>query len=158
MSVTNAVKSAMLTDDQVGALYGYTTNEGYTALNPALRGQTPLTPELEAFAAHAKDGLSKLPPNKGLSYRGINSLPEEILAKNQPGNIVSDGAFMSTSSNEPFQGNILIKVNGASGRDVAFLSEYPLEAEVLYPPDTQFKVIERIDDGGNITLTYKEFL
>ncbi|MDQ0018550.1 PAAR domain-containing protein [[Curtobacterium] plantarum] len=154
----NAVKSAMLTDDQVGALYGYTTNEGYTALNPALRGQTPLTPELEAFAAHAKDGLSKLPPYKGLSYRGINSLPEEVLAKNQPGNIVSDGAFMSTSSNEPFQGNILIKVNGASGRDVAFLSEYPLEAEVLYPPDTQFKVIERIDDGGNITLTYKEFL
>ena len=152
------MKSAMLTDDQVGALYGYTTNEGYTALNPALRGQTPLTPELEAFAAHAKDGLSKLPPYKGLSYRGINSLPEEVLAKNQPGNIVSDGAFMSTSSNEPFQGNILIKVNGASGRDVAFLSEYPLEAEVLYPPDTQFKVIERIDDGGNITLTYKGFL
>ncbi|MEB5704253.1 PAAR domain-containing protein [Pantoea anthophila] len=150
--------AGLLSDDQIGAIYGYTTNEGYTALNPALRGQTPLTPELEAFASHARDGLLKLPAYKGTTFRGISSLPEDVLAINQPGRLVSDGAFMSTSSGEPFGGNVLIKVDGTSGRDISFLSEYPNEAEVLYPPGTKFEVINRVDDGVNTQLHYKEVL
>ncbi|MDO6410132.1 ADP-ribosyltransferase domain-containing protein [Pantoea phytobeneficialis] len=152
----NPKLSEKLSDDQIGALYGYTTNEGYTALNPALRGQTSLTPELEAFASHATDGLSQLPAYEGSSFRGISSLPEDVLANNQIGNVVSDGAFMSTSSGEPFSGNILIKVDGVSGRDISFLSEYPHEAEVLYPPGTQFNVVNRVDGSGKTLLGYKE--
>lgn len=34
---------------------------------------------------------------------------------------------------------IFFKVKGRSGRDMSIVSEYP-EAEILYPPDTQFKV------------------
>lgn len=155
-AINDPEMSRVLSDDQIGALYGYTTNEGYMALNPALRGQTVLTPELEAFAGHATSGLSRLPAYEGTSFRGVSSLPEEVLANNHPGNVVSDGAFMSTSSGEPFGGNINMKIKGVSGRDISFLSEYPNEAEVLYPPGVKFKVINRVDNGSKIILDYKE--
>lgn len=145
-----------LSDDEIGALYGYTTNEGYTSLNPALRGQTVLTPELNAFAGHAANGLSKLPLYDGATSRGISSLPEEILSLNQKGNIVSDGAFMSTSSADPFAGNINIVVKGTSGKDISFLSQYNHEAEVLYPPGTKFEVMQRVEQNGKIHLSYEE--
>lgn len=103
-------------------------------------------------------GLLILPAYEGTTFRGISSLPEDVLANNQPGRLVSDGAFMSTSSGEPFGGNVLIKVDGTSGRDISFLSEYPNEAEVLYPPGTKFEVINRVDDGVNTQLHYKEVL
>ncbi|MFU9137171.1 ADP-ribosyltransferase [Erwinia tasmaniensis] len=145
-----------LSDDQLGALYGYTTNEGYTALNPALRGQTLLTPELEAFAGHATDGLNNLPSYEGITSRGVSSLPESILDLNQQGNIVSDGAFMSTSSSQPFSGNINMTVKGSSGKDISFLSQYNHEAEVLYPPGTKFEVMGRVEQNGRIELMYEE--
>jgi uncharacterized Zn-binding protein involved in type VI secretion len=146
----------VLSDDQIGALYGYTTNEGYNAVNPVLRGGGELTPELEAFAGHATDGLSSLPKYVNVTSRGIDSLPESILNEYQTGNVISDGAFMSTSSKDPFGGNIQIEVKGTSGKDISFLSAYSNEAEVLYPPGTKFEVIERIEQNGKIRLKYEE--
>lgn len=147
--------SAKLSDDQIGALYGYTTNEGYMAINPALRQVTELTPELDAFVGHARDALNKLPAYNKATMRGISSLPESVLEHNQIGNIISDNAFMSTSAGQPFPGNITIIVKGKSGRDIAFVSDYP-EAEVLYPPGTKFEVTGRVDDNGKIFLNYEE--
>lgn len=145
-----------LSDDQIGALYGYTTNEGYSAINPALRGVTELTPNLEAFANHATAGLLKLPAYAGETSRGIAELPASVLNQNQIGNVVSDPAFMSTSATEPFAGNININIKGTSGKDINFLSQYPNEAEVLYPPGTKFKVVNRIDADGQVFLNYEE--
>ena len=147
--------SAKLSDDQIGALYGYTTNEGYMAINPALRKGTELTPELDAFAGHATDALKQLPVYDKATIRGISSLPESVLEQNQIGNIISDRAFMSTSADQPFPGNINIIVKGTSGRDIAFVSDYP-EAEVLYPPGAKFEVMDRVDDNGKIFLNYEE--
>ncbi|MDH2068765.1 PAAR domain-containing protein [Pantoea sp. GD03673] len=160
---SNAIKndietSKVLTDDQIGALYGYTTNEGYSAINPALRGTAELTPQLEAFAAHATEGLQRLPAYTAETKRGIFSLPESVLNKNQIGNVVSDAGFMSTSAKEPFMGSISINVKGVSGKDISFLSEFPNEAEVLYPPGTKFKVIDRVDSDGKVILNYEEVL
>ncbi|ORM70496.1 PAAR domain-containing protein [Pantoea rwandensis] len=157
----NALKNAPkllknLSDDQIGALYGYTTNEGYSAINPALRGTTELTPNLEAFADHATEGLLKLPAYAGETSRGISELPSSVLNQNQIGNVVSDPAFMSTSAKEPFSGNININIKGTSGKDINFLSQYPNEAEVLYPPGTKFKVVNRVDVDGQIFLNYEE--
>lgn len=71
-------------------------------VNNALRGQTELTPEIQAFADHATSALDKLPSYEGLTYRGA-TLPENVLMENQVGSIVSDPAFMSTDQKVPFQ-------------------------------------------------------
>ena len=68
---------------------------------------------------------------------------------------MADNAFMSTSAGQPFPGNVTIIVKGKSGRDIAFVSDYP-EAEVLYPPGTKFEVTGRVDDNGKIFLNYEE--
>lgn len=151
----NPELSALLTDDQIGAIYGYTTNEGYSLLNPALRGQQILTPELEAFAWHTTDGLNQLPAFVGRTYRGVD-LPVDVLEKNQVGNIVFDRAFMSTSENNPFNGNVSIKIDGLSGKPISFLSQYQTETEVLFPPSTKFEVISRTEQNGVTNLIYKE--
>jgi len=149
--------SALLSDDQVGALHGYTTEIGYKMINPALRGTKPLTPELESFANHAIEGLNKIPAFEGETFRGINSLPSEILNQYQPGNVVIDKAFMSTDVKEPFKGNIKLNIDGKSGRSIDFLSAFKTtETEVLYPPGTKFEVLSRIEDNGVTIIDLKE--
>ncbi|NQS85365.1 putative Zn-binding protein involved in type VI secretion [Pantoea allii] len=149
--------SKMLTDDQVGALYGYTTNDGYKMINPALRGSDVMTPELEAFAKHATDGLNKLPAFEAETFRGMPSLPESVLESYQTGNVVSDKAFMSTDILKPFDGAIKMNVDGYSGRDITFLSKYAgKESEVLFKPDTKFIVTNREDINGVTLIHLKE--
>ncbi|HFK7187865.1 TPA: ADP-ribosyltransferase domain-containing protein [Serratia odorifera] len=151
----NPELSSLLSDDQIGAIYGYTTNDGYSVINPALRGQRELTPEIEAFSHHITDGLSKLPSYNDTTYRGV-SFPAEILDQNQIGNKVFDPAFMSTSTDSPFSGNVHIKIDGQSGKPIEFLSQYPNENEVLFPPSTKFEVLGRTENNGITKIIYKE--
>lgn len=114
-----------------------------------------MTPQLQAFADHATEGLSKLPAFTGAeTFRGT-TLPTSVLANNQMGAVVSDSAFFSTSAEKAFSGPVQITTRGVSGRDISFLSDFP-EAEVLYPPGTQFEVLNRIDQGSVTHLLYKE--
>jgi hypothetical protein len=150
-------KSALLTDDQIGALHGYTTNEGYTWINPPLRGQSPLTPQMEAFVTHANEGLAKLPPfATGETYRGT-FLSSDVLSRMQVGLPTTDGAFLSTSAQEAkaFSGNVKMVIRGTSGRDISFLSGHP-EAEVLYAPGTRFQVLNKIESGPVTHLLFQE--
>lgn len=146
-----------LTDDQIAALHGYTRNEGYKMLNPALRGQVPMTPEIGAFAGHLDDGLNQLPPYKGVSYRG-SSPPADVLDQYQPGNIVSDAAPKSTAADpgKSFSGSLREEVLGESGRDISGFSKYD-EAEILFPRGTKFDVLERVDNpDGSVFVKVKE--
>lgn len=146
-----------LTDDQIGAIHGYTTDPGYKMINPALRGTKPLTPELEAFARHINEGLDKLPAYPDATYRGMNSLPDEVLSQYKPGNTVSDRAFVSSDVESAFKGPIQMKVEGYSGRQIDFLSEYSAtETEVLFKTNTQFEVISRSDEAGITQIHIKE--
>lgn len=63
---------------------------------------------------------------------------------------------MSTLASQPFGKNIKTLVEGRSGRDISFLSEYNLETEVLYPPGTKFEVMNRVEQNGKVSLHYKE--
>jgi hypothetical protein len=154
---TDPAKSRLLTDDQIGALHGYTLNEGYTWINPALRGLTPLNERMEAFVKHATEGLSKLPPYlESDTFRG-SSVPKQVLDNIRMGYSTSDAAFFSTSaqSAKAFDGEVRFLVSGSSGRDISFLSGHP-EAEVLYPPGTTFEVLNKIESGPLTHLRYKE--
>ncbi|WP_414157165.1 DUF6861 domain-containing protein [Pseudomonas sp. BNK-15] len=154
---TDPKRSAMLTDDQIGALHGYTTNEGYQWINPALRGQTPLSPQMEAFVAHANDGLAKLPSYVlGDTYRGT-TLPGDVLSRMQVGLPTSDAAFLSTSADPAlaFSGHVRMTVQGVTGKDISFLSGHK-EAEVLFGPGTRFNVVDRVDNGSVTQFILKE--
>lgn len=149
------VRSAMLTDDQIGALHGYTLNEGYSWINPALRGQVPMTEKMRAFATHITEGLQQLPAyTAGKTFRGT-SLPADVLDKIRMGGTTSDGAFMSTSAATGFIGDVQMQITGTSGRDISFLSAFP-EAEVLYPPGVQFQVLNRIEQGSTTHIAIQE--
>ncbi|MNG27947.1 hypothetical protein D3C84_1131310 [compost metagenome] len=73
------------------------------------------------------------------------------------GHPTSDGAFFSTSAEtgKAFSGNVRIVTRGTSGRDISFLSGHR-EAEVLYPPGTQFNVLNKIESGSVTHLLYQE--
>lgn len=154
---TDPKRSALLTDDQIGALHGYTTNEGYQWINPALRGQTPLSPQMEAFVTHANEGLAKLPSyTLGDTFRGT-TLPEDVMSRMQVGLPTSDAAFLSTSADRAlaFNGNVKMTLQGVTGKDISFLSGHR-EAEVLFGPGTRFNVVDRVDNGSVTQFILKE--
>ncbi|MEO0314944.1 MAG: hypothetical protein RI928_1400 [Pseudomonadota bacterium] len=129
--------------------------------------------DLAFLIANLVNGLKKLPPayrdtgsgapiNRGIG-RDVN-LPAEELAKFQEGKIVSSSMLTSTTSaleqmvegqwwsNNPHSLIIHQQLNG-NGRDIAAFSMYPHESEIIFLPDTKFKVTYRKDDtvmGGPV--------
>jgi hypothetical protein len=129
--------------------------------------------DLALLIANLVNGLKKLPPahrddgsgtpiNRGIG-RDVN-LPAEELAKFQEGKIVSSSMLTSTTSaleqmvegnwwsNNPHSLIIHQQLNG-NGRDIAAFSMYPHESEIIFLPDTKFKVTYRKDDvatGGPV--------
>jgi hypothetical protein len=146
--------SALLSDDQIGALFGYSTNDVYKEFNAALRSGTA-TPEVEAFAHHATEGLARLPQYAGGESRRGTDLPKEVLDRMQMGATETDKGFFSSSAKKPFDGNTQMLVRGVSGKDISFLTKWN-EAEILYPPGTSFKVLNRIESGSTTHLLLEE--
>jgi hypothetical protein len=141
---------ASLTDADRVALHDYTTNDGYMTMNPFLRNPDGYSAEeqaaIQARADRVSAGLAKLPPRPGTTYRGVN-FPDEVLQKYEPGTVVTEKAFTSTSTDPAvatgnFNGNALMLITGQSGHDIAPFSDYP-ESEILYDKGTQFQVIGR---------------
>jgi hypothetical protein len=95
--------------------------------------------------------LEKLPPHSGLVYRGTD-LPPEVLAQYQPGAVVTEDAFVSTSvdpavaRSPAFAGNVEFRIVSETGRDISSLSLISHEQEVLFPSGKQFYVITRTTD------------
>jgi hypothetical protein len=141
-----AKKLGSLSDEEVAAINFY-TRSAYKALNQRLRHN--LSPmqitreEIDVFSATnlLDDALAKLPAFEGVVYRGT-FLPYSIRANMQPGTIFSDHAFMSTSAIEDrvFGGNVNFIITSRSGRKIVDFSDYPAEAEVLFPAGTRFIV------------------
>lgn len=79
-------------------------------------------------------------------------LPPEALANYQPGTVVTESAFTSTSTNPAvaqsatFSGNTEFRIMSSSGRDVSSVSRYANEQEILFPPGTQFYITNRTVD------------
>jgi NAD:arginine ADP-ribosyltransferase len=98
------------------------------------------------------EALAKLPPHSGLVYRGTE-LPPEVLAQYQPGTVVIEDAFVSTSvdpavaRSPAFAGNVEFRIISETGRDISWLSMISHEQEVLFPSGMQFYVITRTTDS-----------
>jgi hypothetical protein len=141
--------AAPLTSEDLSALNNY-TGLGHEYLNDALRTGT-LDASQQARVDALNRALEKLPPHGGLVYRGTD-LPPEVLAQYQPGAVVTEDAFVSTSvdpavaRSPAFAGNVEFRIVSKTGRDISSLSLISHEQEVLFPSGKQFYVITRTTD------------
>ncbi len=138
-----------LAPGDLSALADYTVM-GHDDLNDALRNGT-VDASQQARVDALNLALEKLPPHSGLVYRGTD-LPPEVLAQYQPGAVVTEAAFVSTSvdpavaRSPAFAGNVEFRIVSATGRDISSLSLISHEQEVLFPSGMQFYVITRTTD------------
>jgi ADP-ribosyltransferase exoenzyme len=148
------------TAEQIGGLRLYTTS-GYKQVNNVLRGgeRGPGAfwddDEVKVVADLADQAMSHLPKYKGAVYRGAHLL-NSIVDKYQPGEVITEASFGSTSMkpevaakfsdgevDDPDKTKVTYIINSKNGRNIAPLSLYPEEEEVLMRPSTSFKVLER---------------
>lgn len=148
------------TEDLV-ALRGYTDDvinpatglRDYQAMNNALRSGDPTQlAQFDAYIRCATSALNQLPPSAGTVFRGTN-LPPSVVNNYTPGQIVTERAFTSTSSDaaQSFPGDTQFVINSTNGRRVDGVSAIPSESEVLFPPGTQFEVLDvRVDPATGV--------
>ncbi|GLE57220.1 hypothetical protein NJBCHELONAE_25280 [Mycobacteroides chelonae] len=138
-------EASRLDPDDLLALADY-TGDGFRDLNSALRSGA-LDASQQARVDAIKGALEKLPRHEGPVARGTD-LPPEVLARYQPGKNVVEDAFTSTSKDPSatFPGNTYFEIVSKNGRSVDGLSQYPHEAEVLFPPGTAFSVLSKVVD------------
>ncbi|HEX5811697.1 MAG TPA: ADP-ribosyltransferase, partial [Pseudonocardia sp.] len=118
---------------------------GFRTINPALRGQTPLTPEIQADADDVSSVLAKLPPTPGTVYRGT-TLSDDELARYQPGERVIEPGFTASSLDptRAFGGNVTFTIDSVNGKYVApYAGTFAGQQEVLFDKNSQFEVLSR---------------
>ncbi|MGO9153601.1 ADP-ribosyltransferase [Mycobacterium sp.] len=138
-----------LTWDDRLALADY-TGSGYEDLNRALRSDA-LDASHHARIDALNNALEKLPAYQGPVIRGTN-LPPEVLDQYRPGEIITEDAFLSTTTNTAvarsptFAGNVEFRILSSTGRDISSLSMFPGEQEILFPPGTRFYIVSKVLD------------
>lgn len=135
--------------DDLSAMDDY-TGLGYRDLNDALRGNAVEASQLARIEA-IKTALQKLPPYHGPVVRGTD-LPPEVLAQYRPGEVITEKAFLSTSTNPAvarstaFSGNVEFRIFSKTGRDISSVSLFPGEREILFAPGSHFYVAGKTID------------
>jgi hypothetical protein len=138
-----------LHSDDLSALADY-TGPGHRELNDALRSNA-VDASQHARIEAIKSALQKLPPYAGPVIRGTD-LPAEVIARYRPGEVITEDAFLSTTTNPgvarspAFAGNVEFRILSNTGRDISSFSVFPGEQEVLFPPGTNFVVVSKTVD------------
>lgn len=156
-----------LTPDQAKAIYWYTTDEGYDAINPYLRnyGDAPQDVDLlESRVADLTQGLANLPAEATPGHffsRGV-TMTQNLLDQFETGQRWSDPSFMSTTTDPGVAHRFavqalgrdetpgIITIDGITPSSVSPLSRYADEAELLYQRSTTFDVLSKFQDGAGI--------
>lgn len=141
----------------------YYTNEGTDPLNKAVLGNSDCVNAVGIVAKNLVSALNRLPPFTGTSY-SMQSVSAATLANELVvGKTYTRPIFMSTSTDEAgayfFYNaqniNVLFEVRGKSGRELAGISAFETEREVLFKPGSQFKIVEvrkekKFEDGRSM--------
>ena len=175
-----ATSAAPLAAVHAAALFAYTQEEPaslYSTLNYAMRtphtSDTPTDTELRRYAdyiMHTERALGSLPthvserPEHGMVYRGIRALLNpEIYA---PGRRITWQGFSSSTKKQlatleflsvlpgrKLQGSLFV-ISSITAKDIRHFSAFPGEEEVLFPPNSQFKVdkVLRKEEGKKMVL------
>ncbi|MFZ9367558.1 MAG: ADP-ribosyltransferase [Burkholderiaceae bacterium] len=172
-----------LTEPEVTAIRAYTKNyyllinyqlrnlpdPNVNIYDAAALKKSGVNPDMADLIANLVNGLKKLPPAQldGQTVRGHGrdaNLPEEELEKYKEGSTISPSMCISTTSslaqmvenswwNKNPQAIIIHQVPNGNGRDIAVFSPYGHESEILFLPNTRFKVEYRKDNvtiGGGV--------
>ncbi len=143
-----------LTIAEALALSTYTAS-GYSELNSGLRLGGEATESMRSFTDVLNAALRKIKPFDGIVNRGAD-LPSERLAQHQPGAVVTYSGFTSTSVGKGFDYRHRFSIKSKNGRYVGFHSVNPDEYEVLFPPGTKFKILDRQAKGSFIEIVMEE--
>ncbi|RJO75866.1 hypothetical protein D5S18_13935 [Nocardia panacis] len=135
----------ILTWSERRALRSY-TGTGCYELNPALRNGH-VTPRQQVRIDRINSALAKLHNYEGVVYRGA-IIPVRLLERYQPGTVVTEKAFTSTSSSpsHAFFGNVRYNIYSRYGSSVRRYSNSPWEREVLFGSESKFLVVRRTED------------
>lgn len=141
--------SDSLSSDDLSAMADY-TGTGYLDLNDALRS-TAVDASQHARIDAISNALQKLPMYRGTVTRGTD-LPPEVLAQYRPGEVITEKAFLSTTTNPAvarstaFTGNVEFRIFSNTGRDISSVSLFPDEREILFPAGTHFYIVDKTID------------
>lgn len=122
----------------------------WRTVNRKLTRGMVLTKVEDKFKNDLNRALSNLPPVAGISFRGA-ALDEQHLDTYQPGKVVEEKGFISTSldlsiaqgfaSPQPKKWSVIFIVKGKTGRLVSFFVPTNIhEAEILFRTSTRFAV------------------
>jgi len=161
-----SVAHGELTPGEVKAIYRYTTDDGYQEMNGYLRNPSSYSPQdaarIQRDIDDAVAGMDKLPQYSGKTYRGTD-MPHAVLDTWQPGAIVKDEAFWSTTTDADVGlrfrngGEFFVTITDGTGVDIQALSHYGDEAEILVRPGTSYEVLTRDwNPSGYWDLTARE--
>lgn len=159
--------------EELAALRAYSGFD-YENVNKTLRGNTDygftMGDSKEAIAQRkiedayvATAALNKLPAFKGTVYRGTKFKEADLYKATRAykvGQTVTEQAFTSSSQssdNKYWSGaNVRYVINSKSGRNIESVSKFPDEKEVLFAPQTEFKIIKSSNEDGVLTFYLDE--
>ncbi len=131
--------------------------------------------EVKAECKLLSQGIAKIPDYKGIVFHG--SMPNvKAVAKMNKGDLVTNPGFLSSSVSREFASNYafydldegeksapdeqptIFVINSKTGKNIANLAAEDCDAaEVLFQPDSVFKVTKKIrKEEENLTLIYLE--
>jgi hypothetical protein len=116
---------------------------------------------VESIVRVMNSGLSKIAPYKGKVYRGASNLPQALVDAHQKGAIIQFTSYLSTSARREgsFLGESRYEIISKTGRLVAPISPHNHETEVLFAPNTKFKVVNvEHEEGKSLYQFYLEEL
>lgn len=141
------------TENFVG-LHRYTHPEGSDlssdVQNTAIRNGGSKLAKFDAAIRLASTALEALPAFHGVTFRGIGTDHKWLLDNYKRGELVLEKSFTSTSTDlgtalrfaASGSGAAIFVVKGQTGRDIQAVSRIAGESEVLFRPNTMFRVLD----------------
>jgi len=123
----------------------------FKLLNEGLRNPHPDTLDrVDQFRQEVETSIKLLPQHVGTVYRGVGELPDGVIAQYQPGAILTEAAFVSTSTDlkvvQKFSPTTVFIDETYNGRVLDAASYFGQgEAEVLFPPNTKWQVLKVVE-------------
>ncbi|MEV6431348.1 hypothetical protein [Nocardia sp. NPDC051463] len=151
-------------EDDLLDLDTYLTTYDFRKWQSALRNRhtVPIPPDQQTVIDGAVRALARLPKYRGPVVRHVDNLPPEVLERYQRGNIVTEEAFTSTTTNlggVPWLRTrpVEMRISSKTGRDMRYVVfTIRGEDEVLFPPGTRFRVTDFNEKSGRTVIEMVE--
>jgi len=152
----NAKRNSRLTKLEKKALEEY-TGSNYFKMNQVLRKLIEPTANETGLIKNTRTALAK--PNlklvQGSVFRGSNKLPEDVKKGLIEGATFQDAGFLSTSKDEDQSfltqdSGFFFRIQSKTGRFVAPYSRHKKEQEVLFQPNTMFRITS-VKEGAQMS-------